>query len=531
MVRILLFLSLVSLTSAAFAAGNGELEIRAVDSATGKPIAVRVHLKDARGKTVRPPKVPFWNDYFVLPGSMVLELPVGTYTFEMERGLEYKTRYGHFILERNASDNTVVEMNRFIDMTKEGWWSGDLYVDQPTKDIELFMQADDLHVAALVDWGTQPALKRAMPAAKGKALPTKAAKADDAASAGPVRFDTNRFYGRLAGRDDRAAGLLLMFNLTEIPSPWSTLALSGSDSKALAPEYPSAVDLLKGARNQPGKHADIGRPFSWDLPVWVASGMVDSVNVAGDHLWRDGMQLPLLGKPREGTLGPSKMDAGAWSQTVYFHLLNCGLRLPPTAGSGNGVTPSPIGYNRVYVHCGDELTWDSWWENLRKGRVVVTNGPLLQPLVNGELPGHVFQAEEGQVVQLETALNLSTREKIDYLELIKDGKVEHEVRLDQWAKEGGRLPTLTFDRSGWMLVRARTTNGQTYRFAMTAPYYVEIGYKPTISKASAQFFLDWVIERAKQLKLEDAEQRAEVLKYHRAARDYWQKKVDEATVD
>jgi hypothetical protein len=103
--------------------------------------------------------------------------------------------------------------------------------------------------------------------------------------------------------------------------------------------------------------------------------------------------------------------------------------------------------------------------------------------------------------------------------------------LDQWAKEGGRLPTLTFDRSGWMLIRARTSNPQAYRFAMTAPYYVEIGYQPTISKASAQFFLDWVHERVKQIQLVDSEQRAEVLKYHRAARDFWQKKVDEANAD
>ena len=529
MVRLASILIVGYFAATAFAAGKGELEIRAVDSDTGKPVAVRVHLKDARGKSIRPPKVPYWHDHFVLAGSMILELPIGTYTFEMERGLEYKTRSGHFILERNASDNTVVEMNRFIDMTKAGWWSGDLYVDQPERDIELLMAADDLHVAALVDWGGPPALKRAMPTEKRKPIGKDRGNSPEDAAVAPIQFDTNRYYGRLAGRDDRAGGLLLLFNLAEVPAPLR--AADEGAAEAVAPEYPSAVEFLKAARSQPDKHTDIGRPFSWDLPVWVASGMVDSVNVAGDHLWRTDMQLPLIGKPRDGTLGPSKMDAGAWSQTVYFHLLNCGLRLPPSAGSGIGVTPNPIGYNRVYVHCGEELTWDRWWENLRKGQVVVTNGPLLQPQVNGELPGHVFQADEGQVVQLETALNLSTREKIDYLELIKDGKVEHEVRLDQWAKEGGRLPTLTFDRSGWMLVRARTSNPQTYRFAMTAPYYVEIGYKPTVSKTSAQFFLDWVHERVKQIKLEDSEQRADVLKYHRAARDYWQKKLDEANAE
>lgn len=519
------------LAAPCLAAGKGELEVRVVDSATGKPIAVRVHLKDPRGKPVRPPKVPYYNDHFILPGSIILDLPVGTYTFEIERGLEYKTRYGHFILERNATDNTTVEMNRFIDMSKEGWWSGDLYIDRPEQDIELFMEADDLHIAPLIDWGTPPAMKRVAGNEKSRPRPAIKTDAKAAPPGTPVQFDTNRFYARVTGRDDRAGGLMLLFNLTERPSLFAdTEAGADEGAKKFDAEFPSAVELLKAARSQSGKHVDVPRAFAWDLPVWVASGMVDSVGVVSDHQWRDGSHAGELGKPKDSIRFPSKSDSGRWSQAIYFHLLNCGLRIPPSAGSGTGVAPNPLGYNRVYVHC-DELTWDNWWENFRRGRVVVTNGPLLQPLVNGELPGHVFQADKGQTVELEIALNLATREKIDYLEVIKDGQTVNEVRLDEWAKQGGRLPTVKFDQSGWLLIRARTNNAQTYRFAMTAPYYVEIGYEPRVSKASAQFFLDWVHERVKQIKLADADQRAEVLKYHRAARDYWQKKVDEANAD
>ena len=39
-----------------------------------------------------------------------------------------------------------------------------------------------------------------------------------------------------------------------------------------------------------------------------------------------------------------------------------------------------------------------------------------QPKVIGELPGHVFQAAAGEEVELTVALNLGTREKIEYLE-------------------------------------------------------------------------------------------------------------------
>ena len=107
------------------------------------------------------------------------------------------------------------------------------------------------------------------------------------------------------------------------------------------------------------------------------------------------------------------------------------------------------------------------------------------------MPGHVFQEPEGRPAEFEIGLTLSTREPIHYLEIIKDGKVEHEVRFDEYAKSG-RLPKVRFDRSGWFLVRAVTDLPKTYRFAMTGPYYVEIGATPRISKRSAQFFLDWV---------------------------------------
>src|SRR5262249_20680766 len=151
------------------------------------------------------------------------------------------------------------------------------------------------------------------------------------------------------------------------------------------------------------------------------------------------------------------------------------------------ISPNPVGYNRVYVHVGEELTYENWWQNLKAGRVVITNGPMIRPNVEGELPGHTFRADKGQEGELEIGLTLSTRERIDYLEVIKNGRIAHQARLDDWAKAGGRLPPLRFTESGWFLVRAVTNLQETYRFASTGPYYVEIGYEPRISKASAEF--------------------------------------------
>jgi hypothetical protein len=88
-----------------------------------------------------------------------------------------------------------------------------------------------------------------------------------------------------------------------------------------------------------------------------------------------------------------------------------------------------------------------------------------------------------------------------------------------------------FERSGWLAIRAITNNPRTFRFAMSAPYYVMIGDQPRVSRSAAQFFVDWIAARERQLQLADAGQRAEVLRYHRAARDFFEKIRDRANAD
>jgi len=286
------------------------------------------------------------------------------------------------------------------------------------------------------------------------------------------------------------------------------------------------------ARKLQGAHIDIEKPFWWDMPVWVALGLADSIGLAHNHLWRDGMLAnEAWGKPRDPVFYPAPRGTGYWSQDIYYHLLNCGVRIPPSAGSASGVLENPVGYDRVYVHCGDTLTYDGWWEGLRAGRVVVTNGPLLRPRVNGELPGHVFHAPSGETIELTVQLVLALRDRVDYLEVVQNGKVVQEVRLEEYRNRRGKLPPVTFDASGWLLVRAVTANAQTFRFASTGPYYVEVGDQPRISRKSAQFFLDWVNERIGRLQLEDAQQKADVMVYLDKAREFWQRKVAAANVE
>ena len=137
--------------------------------------------------------------------------------------------------------------------------------------------------------------------------------------------------------------------------------------------------------------------------------------------------------------------------------------MPPSAGSGSGMAPNPVGYNRVYVHLDGEFSYEAWWKNFRAGRVFVTNGPLLRPNVEGQLPGAVLRGEPGK--------ELEVGDRPDPLLRRPDQLPRHHPERQDQAfrppgrvcQNKGRLPKLHFTQSGWFLVRAVSDLPDTYR--------------------------------------------------------------------
>ena len=63
-----------------------------------------------------------------------------------------------------------------------------------------------------------------------------------------------------------------------------------------------------------------------------------------------------------------------------------GFKLIPMAGSDYPYY-NPPGVERNYVYVGDDNSIDAYYDALRAQRTFVTNGPMLEFTVNGELPG------------------------------------------------------------------------------------------------------------------------------------------------
>jgi hypothetical protein len=271
------------------------------------------------------------------------------------------------------------------------------------------------------------------------------------------------------------------------------------------------------------------------LPIWLASGELDAVEVIHHHALRDAVvDNEGDGRPRDTTFFPGRTGNGRWSVAIYERVLDCGLRIPPAAGSGSGTNDNPLGTNRIYVHCGDGFSPAIWWDRLEAGQVFVTNGPLLRPLVEGKLPGHVFHFDGREQLSLEIGLDLATRVPVDYLQIVKDGQVEHEVRLDKFAETGGKLPPLVFDESGWFQVRAVTSNTKNYQFAASGPYYVERAGQPRVSRTSVQFFLDWIDAaeaRIRELKEVEPVMREKLLAEQASARAFFQDLIAAANAE
>jgi hypothetical protein len=465
-----------------------------------QPVPFRVHIRDAAGKPVKVAPIHVsWNDHFVLRDRAFIGLSEGTYTLEAERGPEYEA-YSETLSIRGREERGVrIDFRRIADLKKEGWWSGELHVHRPLADVPLLMDAEDLHVAPVITWWNNKDLW------EGKEIP-----------ADLVKGGRDRLYHVMAGEDEREGGALMYFGL---PRP---LAIRGATR-----EHPSPVQFLLEAKKTPGVHVDIEKPFWWDVPVWLATGKIDTMGMAVNHMARSSMyESEAWGKPRPVDRLPPPRGNGYWVQELYYHALNAGLRIAPSAGSASGVLANPVGYNRAYVHLDGELTYEKWFDGLRAGRSFITNGPLLRVKANGQLPGHVFTSDGPLAIELDAKLD--GRDPVEFLEIVRDGKVERKVPV----KEG--LGRLEFKESGWFLVRCIAPNGKTFRFASTAPFYVEIGAsKCRISKASARFFLDWVDERIARvpLKLKDEKQLAEVLEPHRKAREFWQDLVNRANAE
>lgn len=508
----------------AFAAG-GSLTVSVRDEADDKPVITRMVIQrsDAPGRRVAVRKTVPAGVGLVLDRSAVLSLPDGPYRFSMIRGPEYRIITGNFALERTSLDDHSVELPRMVEMLQEGWTSGDCCVPASPYSLPLRMASEDLHLATVLG--------------HMDAKPIAGRGDDEPPENDPSWINKNATHhgGLVFYQHGVKSGLSDVENAVDAED----VLPEGVESSSSIP-----VERIVQLGSQGGVKIAIENPFAWQVPVWLASGQVDGFFLLGDWLRLDRRVLSIAdGRGPQGLSTGGHKAVGRWAEKIYWNLLDAGFRIPPLAGTGDQGRQTPVGYNRLYVgkpprdyNAGPPkatrvVSELEWWNAAWKGQSVATNGPLLRPMLGGQLPGHVFKARAGEVLELQAELQLAVRDPVEYLEVIHNGKVHYSARLDEFAKAGGMLPPVNAKESGWVTIRVVTLYEDHFRAAMSAPWYIEFEGQPRITRQAVNFFRQWLADYEERLKRLPAAELQRYVPYVRAARKFWERKAEQTTIN
>jgi hypothetical protein len=145
-------------------------------------------------------------------------------------------------------------------------------------------------------------------------------------------------------------------------------------------------------------------------------------------------------------------------------------------------------------------------------------------------PGAEFTLKPGERRIVEINIQLTSQDPISNIEVIHNGTVTHTIQCSREMTQSHTVQ-LPVDGPGWFLLRAIADVENTFRFAATAPWYIETDEtKHRISRKSVQFFVDWVSERIDRVhaNLHDRAKRDQVLLWHLRARKFWMDRLKTA---
>ena len=441
-----------------------------------RPSVAKISIKRKDGKFF----APVGSLYRFLGGRMhfycrqeaSLELPAGTYELLAWRGPEYRVRRQGFEVKEATALDLDVKLERWTDAWSRGWFSGENHIhanygygawyNTPASILDL-CEGEDLNVCNLVV----------------------------ANSDGDGVFDREFFRGQLdASSTSRTLlywnqefrstvwGHMTFANLSQLVEPIFT----GFKDTTNPWDIPTNADLAGRARAQGGVASythpanNIDDPYrsaysGKGIPVDVALERIDTLDVMGFGY--------------------------AASVPLWYHVLNCGFRIPAAAGTDcfrNRITSSPPGWGRSYVHLPNGLDYKAWIEGQRAGRSFISNGPMLELTVGEAALGDTLKLAVPRTVRVRA--RGWSQSPLEKLELIYNGRV---VAVGQLSADKSELTMdyeLRLDRTGWVAARA---SGPPVPFfaigqqqAHTNPVFVELAGSKLDAKADAEFFLAWI---------------------------------------
>ena len=450
----------------------GTLELTVVDDARGQPTPARVELLDKDGNPyIATDALPVNGDcvdreeplnltleravgvlsksvanpytrttqFYSVGSSVVPSLQPGSYRLRVYKGMEYEVQGRDVQIGAGETVRLTVRMKRWVDLAERGWYSADdhLHIARPIRELNPFiskwMQAEDLHVANLLQWGLSKRFHNTIQYAFGS-----------------ESLYREGDYWLATGQENPRTHFL-----------GHTITLGGNAPIDYRKDYLIYRNFWQEARRQGAlsgyAHLGISMGAQYGLAIDLPLGLLNFIEI---------------------------LQRSAEGYAAWYEILNTGYRLTPTAGTDYPCMASYPGRERFYTRVEGPFTYQKWLDGLRVGRTYVTNGPALEFRVNGKEMGDEIVLEKTEPLLVEASVRFDPKqENIQRLELIKNGYLlESYPRLANSPEISFRLQ-LNPGETSWLAVRAsgQKLNEASGAFAHSAPVHVTLKNTPPLS--------------------------------------------------
>ena len=403
------------------------------------------------------------SHFILLDGSASFDLPAsGDYRVEAYHGTFFRPAVKEFALEHGVESEIVLELEPVARAGQQRWLSGDAHIHlvRDREDDPIFLQwlhAEDLSV------GNFLALQRQQHAAMQWGFGPSAEARAPSRSVRSGHESRSRFYGHT-----------LFLGPRRMIEPLSI----GFEYANSAQAYPNPMVLFSEGRDLGAltgfAHFYGSQPNS-TLLLNLAHNMVDFVEV---------------------------FQFGVLKTQQWYELLNAGFRVVGLAGSDFPANLSRfpewpkelplLGPERALVPAeAGGSAYAAWAEGVRRGDVMVTNGPLLEFSANGHRSGARIDWS-GAALDLQGTATASYFRPIEGIEIVRNGKVIARRDGNHEADDLSITFRTTLDDSAWVAarVKAQAPEGSPDIQAHANPVYFLRDGRPVRVAAARRAVLD-----------------------------------------
>ncbi len=452
-----------------------EVSIRVIEKASGKPVAVKLHVHGESGEYLAPAdrnRYPddFWyEDWSVdygsphahyctyIPGETSISLPLGKIYVEISKGFEIMP-IRRVVEVSPATTELVFTIDRILDWRTRGWVTADTHVHflSPSS-ANLEGAAEGVNVVNLLasQWGE---------------LMTNVGDFDGRTTHGGEEYLVR------VGTENRQHVL-------------GHISLLGYNGRIIAPMTTGGPD-----------ESAIGDPVDCLLTEWARQCRKQGGVVVLPHFPRPHAEhaAAIIGGEIDGVEMTSWQNLYAgidpYSLSDWYRYLNNGHFVAAVGGTDKMSASTAVGTVRTYARLPENQPFDyeSWKAAVRSGNTFATYGPLMEFSVDGKPPGsRIAMSSSGGTVDVEWR-TASVTVPMSRVEMVVNGEIR-ESRAVNPRKDEGRW-RIKVDRSSWLalMIRGHYPDKPEIIAAHSSPVMIQVRDSQFYSAADALTILEQI---------------------------------------